>query len=160
MTSPPSFFARTPTIHTEQEMFQRLAERTGKLLPERRGEVLPVLRDLPSGLPSPAPTSSSGGREVRMPPGKLQQPLGPVASPQPDGSEPSSTSPALTWLPPVKGLEAILTSCGRYSVARAYVHGMASYQAWRRLPYPTRVGEPYPEAKSAREACQRDSEGQ
>lgn len=59
--------------------------------------------------------------------------------------------PALEWLPPVVGMEAIVTACGRYSVARSRVDGVVSYQAWLRLPTPRRLGEMQTTADAAKQ---------
>lgn len=70
----PSYFDRTPTIRTEKEMFQRLAERTGKLQPERgdRSEAVPpalpvaasTLTWLPKAPGATAIVSACGGYSV------------------------------------------------------------------------------------------------
>lgn len=68
-----------------------------------------------------------------------------------DSSKPSPTPATLEWRPLVPGMEAILSACGRYSVARARVNGKPSYQAWVRLPTPHLLGEPQESAEAAKQ---------
>lgn len=69
-----------------------------------------------------------------------------------DGSSPSPHT--IEWRALVPGMEAILSACGRYSVARARVNGTASYQAWVRLPTPHRLGEPQESAEAAKQVVE------
>ncbi len=71
----------------------------------------------------------------------------------PDGAKPSPTPAALTWRDPVKGMDAILSTCGRYSVSRARCDGVFLYTAWMRLPNPEIIGVAQPDAASAQKLC-------
>jgi hypothetical protein len=61
---------------------------------------------------------------------------------------------SLEWRPQVKGMEAVLSACGRYSVSRAAVDGRFCYTAWSRLPLPISIGEGQYVAELAKELCQ------
>lgn len=72
----------------------------------------------------------------------------------------SPSTPAagmLSWLPKVKGMEAILSACGRYSISRAAVDGKFCYTAWKRLPTPTPIGEAVYLPDLAKELCEADA---
>lgn len=71
----------------------------------------------------------------------------------PPGTSPPAPTPALDWEAPVKGTEAIVTRCRRYSVSRARVGGEYLYTAWTRLPTPNPIGEAQKSAQAAQELC-------
>lgn len=75
----------------------------------------------------------------------------PQGSPAIAAPEPAVRPQELVWEPPIPGLEAIVSTCGRFSIARSTVMGVKQYQAWSRLPTPERVGEHQPTAEGAKQ---------
>ena len=122
----PGYFDRVVKIKSHGQMMELLNERTKK----------PV----EGGSTERGVVQYDGGSD------KCQSPL-------PDGAKPSVTPAALTWRDPVKGVEALLSTCGRYSVARAKCDGVYRYTAYSRLPTPAIIGEVQSDAGSAQRLC-------
>lgn len=91
--------------------------------------------------------------------GKVMLSAQPNAGSHVDAGDASAENTPLEWLPRAKGVEAILSGCGRYSVSRAAVSGNFCYTAWSRLPSPTQIGDVTFAADLAKDICQAHSQG-
>ena len=151
----PGYFDRVQRIKSHGQMMELLNKRTGKVCPYCKGTgwtetpdtyadgSMATSRRCPRGCDDeakPVEGGSGGGTESR-------------SAVSPDGAEPSPTPAALTWRDPVKGMEALLSTCGRYSVARAKCDGVYRYTAYLRLPTPVIIGEVQSDAGSAQRLC-------
>ncbi len=159
MTPKPSFFDRTVTIRTHQDMVKRLAERTNKSFDPDTGQVYGTGSSAPAGDASDSGRVGDGQTNVGVAPTRTQ--------PEPTPSE-AAIPPVLTERPaalqwgdvvrtgPATAFQ--LSIGGQFSVVRL---APGVFEVWdRRVPPFKQIAVQLPSGEAARNAAQNVHSGE